>query len=238
MWQADCDGYSQHLTVTMKNKLIYPLIATVLLAGAACRGDGKSGSGAGEHYETVQEGSAAGVTSTIHGPGEVVPPLTGTNADTTTAFTLDPNVAGAPAQPGTIAGTLPPPAYPSTQTPYPSGGAPAGSYVPPRESQQPSGMTTRTQTGISRTPVQRQAPPQQQPPTETTEPVSPPPATDTTATQEPPPPPAQTTTTPPPPPPAEPPKKEQEQKPPADSEDDESGQTDTAAPPPPPPPAR
>src|SRR5688500_4898757 len=63
----------------MKTNLIYPLIAAMLLTGAACRGDRKTAANQ-QSYETVQEGSAAGVTSTIHGPGEIVPPLTGTNA--------------------------------------------------------------------------------------------------------------------------------------------------------------
>lgn len=50
-----------------------------------------------QQYETVQEGSASGVTSTIHGPGETIPPMTGTNADTTSAFTINPALAAEPA---------------------------------------------------------------------------------------------------------------------------------------------
>jgi hypothetical protein len=46
-----------------------------------------------QDYQTVQEGSASGVTSTINAPGETPPPLTNTNADTTTNFTLPTNPA-------------------------------------------------------------------------------------------------------------------------------------------------
>ena len=201
----------------MKNKLIYPLIATVLLIGAACRGD-RNAAVSQKEYEAVQEGSAAGVTSTIHGPGETIPPLTGTNSDTTTAFSLN-TTPGQPAagQPGTIAGTMPAQPYPST--------IPTGTYVPPAPpvTRQPI-VITRSRQPVPQQPVPVQPVPEPQPPTETTEPVPPPSQTDTTATQ--PPPPSPTA-----PPPAEKPK---EQKPPVEQEEDE--QTDTAEPPPPPPP--
>ena len=207
----------------MKNKLIYPLIASVLLTGAACRGDRNAVSQ--QQYESVQEGSAAGVTSTIHGPGETIPPMTGTNSDTTTTFSLNPNTPPpATAQPGTIAGTLPAQPYPST--------VPTGTYMPPAQPvtrpSQPI-TVTRSPQPVSQQPVNEpvqpvqpqpvQPQPEPQPPTETVEPVPPPPTqTDTTATQ--------------PPPPA--PKKE---KPPAkQQEEEEEEQTDTAEPPPPPPP--
>src|SRR5436190_936074 len=67
-----------------------------------------------QQYDVVEEGQASGVTSTINAPGETppvtTPPITGTGADTTTAFNSTPGVmstAGAPA--GSLAGTLPPP---------------------------------------------------------------------------------------------------------------------------------
>jgi len=78
-----------------------------------------------KQYDVVQEGSADGVTSTINAPGETNPPMTsstitGTNVDTTTAFTL-PGTATATTteQPGTIAGTLP-----GNSTGFPSGYTP------------------------------------------------------------------------------------------------------------------
>src|SRR6185503_709579 len=89
------------------------LIAVLTFAGflAACGGSSAKRSQQQHEYEVVQEGSAAGVTSTIQGPGETLPPITGTNADTTTAFALNPNPVppAAPSPtPGSIAGTLPP----------------------------------------------------------------------------------------------------------------------------------
>lgn len=73
----------------MKSKLIYPM-ALVLLA-AACGGRSGARDTAQQQYETVQEGSAAGLTTTIHGPGETLPPITDTNVDTTTAIAMNPN---------------------------------------------------------------------------------------------------------------------------------------------------
>jgi hypothetical protein len=77
----------------MKDRLGFALVLAAWV-GVACGGDGAR-RGEQKAYETVEEGSAAGVTSMIHGPGEVLPPITATNADTTTAFTIDPNVVGA-----------------------------------------------------------------------------------------------------------------------------------------------
>src|SRR5687768_17962579 len=108
----------------MKNKLIYPLVVVMV---AACGGDGDQTARQNQgEYETVQEGSASGVTSTISGPGETLPPITGTNADTTTAFALNPTglpPATTAQQAGTMAGTMPAPA------PYPAGGM-SPSYNP------------------------------------------------------------------------------------------------------------
>lgn len=220
----------------MKNKLMYPLIVAAFVA---CGGSDRSKTDqAAANYETVQEGSAAGVTSTIQGPGETVPPLTGTNADTTSAFTLNPNAvppAGQMPTGGTLVGTLP--------TDFPSSsGMPAGTtYRPPVTRTAPSSPAPRpaaaqpaTQPMYSSAPAQ----PQQQPQTATTEP-EPPPA-DTTSTQQQPPPPADTTATQPPPqtqsaPPAEQ-KPKKEEKPPAEGDGD--AEAEETAPPPPPPPGR
>ena len=198
----------------MKFKPILPFLFVL----AACGGDDRAKAAEQGQFETVQEGSAAGVTSTIAGPGETIPPMTSTNADTTTAFALNPN-AVPPTQPaGTIAGSMPvdpyavppstvggtsrPPATrtaPSRAVTQPAPQQPR--YVPPPTTSAPpvTGTTTTTTTSTTST----------QPPTDT---VAPPP-TDTAP--------------PPPPPPAAKPKKE--------AEEDDDEQTDTAPPPPPPP---
>src|SRR3954471_9845556 len=89
------------------------LLWIAVVVGVACHGNDKAVR-KDQQYDVVQEGQASGVTSTINAPGEaaaVTPPITGTGADTTTAFNSTPGVmsnAGAPA--GSLAGTLPPPA--------------------------------------------------------------------------------------------------------------------------------
>ena len=82
----------------MKKSFLLSLASIALLV--SCGGD-RSEAAEQQAFETVQEGAVAGVTTSIGGPGESLPPITGTNADTTTAFTLDPKAVGAP---------LPPPA--------------------------------------------------------------------------------------------------------------------------------
>lgn len=160
----------------MKDKLIVVIVAAGLLAGCGRSAAARRNA---QEYEVVQEGSAAGVTATIHGPGETVPPITDTNVDTTTAFTLNPNAAAtaptATTQPGTIAGTLPPP-MPSAPPPMTSAPIPAA----------PRPVTPRPQ-------------PVPEPPTQTEpQPVPPPPPTQTEPEPEPVPPPTQTDTAPPP----------------------------------------
>jgi hypothetical protein len=195
----------------MKKTLIFPLIF-VGFWGVACGGDGAR-RGNQKSFETVQEGSASGVTSTIQGPGESLPPITGTNADTTTSFSIDPNVASAAAPApmpgsGTLGGTLPsqpaPSPYPQPYTPPPmtSASQPRTVYVPPAQ---------------PRTRPAEQPPAQQPPQPQQVEPQPQPPATDTTATQQPP---QQTQTAAPAPP---------EQKPPAD----EAEEPEEDPPPPP-----
>ena len=199
----------------MKKTLIFPLIFVGL--GVACGGD--DGARRGNQtaaFETVQEGSAAGVTSTIQGPGEALPPVTGTNADTTTAFSIDPSVASAVPPPnvagsGTLAGTLPSqPAYPPPMTS--AAPPPQRSYPQPRAYPQPQQQPR---------PVEREQPQQQQPP-----------ATDTAVTtpqQQPP-----VTNTNPPPQQQQP--QAQQQQPPANTNPPEEEDSEEAEEEPPPPP--
>ncbi len=87
----------------------------VALALVTCRGQDHA-KRATPNYEVVSEGSADGVTSTINGPGEKPAPVTDTNADTTTNFTLpnNPNPLGNETAGTSIAGTLPStPSYPA-----------------------------------------------------------------------------------------------------------------------------
>jgi hypothetical protein len=114
--------------VRMKTKLIYPMV--LVLFAAACGGHSNArGTAAQQQYETVQEGSAAGVTSTISGPGETLPPMTATNVDTTTAFALNPNAvpAGTPQQ---AAVSAPPAAQPYTGAGTPMTASPSSAPRP------------------------------------------------------------------------------------------------------------
>jgi hypothetical protein len=97
----------------MTRKLSAALIVILLLSAcgeSASRRDQKQ-------YETVEEGSASGVTSTIQGPGETLPPITDTNVDTTNAFTLDPNAVATASLPTTA--TIPEPLQTTTTEPPP-----------------------------------------------------------------------------------------------------------------------
>jgi len=183
----------------MNNKLIYVLVLSAL--GAGCGGDSAKGAGQ-QQYETVQEGSASGVTTAIAGPGETLPPLTGTNADTTTAFALDPN-AVQPGQAGAADWTTDPAAtvatgtsVPPTTSPSPVTPAPASSATS-RATPSPAPARTTSPTPAT---TRRPAPPPQQaepaPPREPEEIEEP---TPPSATAPPPPPPTSTTTTDPPP---------------------------------------
>lgn len=164
------------------------LLVVLVLAVFACR---RSSMHRGkEQYDVVQEGAASGVTSTINAPGEQAPaPLTATNADTTTNFTLPavaPDATTTPAE-GTLAGTLPAHA--------PEEGRPA---APPR--------VQRPRT--SEPPPAQQAERREPAPATDTSATQPPPATDTAAPpaeagrpkkdEPPPPPPTETTSTQPP----------------------------------------
>ena len=87
------------------------LAASILLAVTISCGRDENLSRGDQQYEVVQESAGGTVTSTLGGIDGVPPlaPVTGTNADTTTAFTLPSTTMPAtPGQPGTLAGTLPP----------------------------------------------------------------------------------------------------------------------------------
>jgi hypothetical protein len=88
------------------------LALIVAFAVLACRGQDQAKRST-PNYQVVSEGSASGVTSTINGPGEKPAPVTDTNADTTTNFTLpdNPNPLGNQTAGASIAGTLP--SYPT-----------------------------------------------------------------------------------------------------------------------------
>ena len=88
------------------------LALIVVLALVACRGQNQAKRST-PNYAVVSEGSASGVTSTINGPGEKPAPVTDTNVDTTTNFTLpnNPNPLGNETSGTSIAGTLP--SYPA-----------------------------------------------------------------------------------------------------------------------------
>lgn len=163
----------------MKNRVELVLIAVVLTA-ACHRGSGTM-QREQKSYEVVSEGQAAGVSSTINAPGETTPPLTNTNADTTSNFTLAPNVdTTGTMPPGTIAGTLPATGPVSAmQMPRPAAPPPRTLPPPPRASEPAPQPPPQTDTSTTTAP--------------------PPPQTDTTATeeqepQEEPPPPTQTDT--------------------------------------------
>lgn len=173
----------------MNNKLIFSLIFVGF--GVACGGDDDAARRGQQGYETVQEGSAAGVTSTIQGPGETLPPLTGTNADTTTAFTIDPNAVAAatPGQqaPGTLAGTMPPPTqYPPPMTSSPPPPRPAAPPAQRERAAEPANPDTAA------TPPPAAPPAQPAPPTDTAPP--PPPRQEEEGEEEEPPPPTSTDT--------------------------------------------
>jgi|SRR6185369_338649 len=166
----------------MENRFKVVLIAAVL--AAACHRGSSTMQREQKSYEVVSEGQAGAASATINAPGETAPPLTNTSADTTSNFTLTPNVdTSGTMAPGTIAGTLP--------------GATPG--APPRV------IITNTNPPQAPPPRRKQPelpppPPQQTDPSTTT--AAPPPQTDTTGTEEqepqeeppPPPPPTQTDT--------------------------------------------
>ena len=136
----------------------------VVLAGCGAD-DYEGGKGPGREYEVVAEGSAAGTDPALTSG---VPPLTNTNADTTTAFTMVPgdatSTAIAPMPP--VIGTDPTltggPGYPATPSGYPTTSAsprPQPQLDIRRSSPRPPG---------SPAPVARPSQPDPEPPTTST----------------------------------------------------------------------
>ena len=174
----------------MKNALIY-LSAAAFLASGCHRGESTDSlQRQQQQYDTVQEGqSSTAVTSTITAPGEAQLPnagMTGTNADTTTNFTL-PQVSSTTttqSQPGTIAGTMTVPSNSGPLIGYPAN--------PPRPKPRPAAATKSepAKTEPAKTEPARTD-------TATTPAEGPPPATSTT--------PPTTDTAPPPPSDTQPP---------------------------------
>lgn len=150
-----------------------------------------------EQYEVIQEGSASGVTSRIQGPGETLPPITGTNADTTTAFTIDPTTATGTAAP---AGTMTMPAGSTpVYVPPPVSLPPSGTAPPPRrEPERPAAQPQRPpERDLPEEAPPREEPPAENPPTGTIPPAEPreQPPTDTAPPTETAPPPTPSTDT-------------------------------------------
>ena len=190
----------------MKSTASFVLAAGLALA--SCRDD-SSLSKQQQQYEVVQEGAATGATAALTA-GQAVPPVTGTGADTTTAFQLPvPNIATTTGeQPGTIADTM---------TTSPGGAVPT--YQPPQAGTARPAAPTRTA-----------AAPPRPAPAPSSEPAPPPTLTGgfTSGSSRPP------ATVEPKPKPAEP-----EAEPAEDAEEEEPAEepapsTDTSTPPPPP----
>lgn len=169
----------------MKKHLGMLILPAVLLAAACNRGNELQRDQ--QQYDVVQEGAGGAVTSTIHAPGEVMPPLTNTNADTTTEFMLpnitDPSQTAAP--PGSLAETFPTEsATPPPRTtprpapaPQPAPQPPPPTTYEPQPEPQPPPPTTTT---VEPQPEEPEPEPEQQP--EPQPPPPPPPPTDTTET--------------------------------------------------------
>jgi hypothetical protein len=155
----------------MKKQFAIGLAALVL--AAACHRGSSTMQREQKSYAVVSEGQASGVSSTINAPGETPPPMTNTSADTTSNFTLAPNLdTTGTVPPGSLAGTLPvtttaPPAVRPTAPPPPP------RIVTTTQPQQPSRIV------ITNTNPQTEFPP---PPKKAKQPAPPPAQTDTTAT--------------------------------------------------------
>jgi hypothetical protein len=168
------------------------VVLIALIAG--CSRSGKMQRGQ-QQYQVVQEGSASGVTSTINGPGETTPPVSDTNADTTTNFILssNPNPLAEGTTGSTVVGSFPSnPIYPAASSPPPRphetenrGMASAvppvvidtvGTTTPPMVNETRSAPADTASTSTSGTATTTTATDPQQPP---------PPKTDTTSTQRP-----------------------------------------------------
>lgn len=197
----------------------------IVFAAAGCGAKDRAEKRDQQQYQVVEEGSASGVSPTLAAPGEASPPLTGTNADTTTSFTLPTVTAGQ--QAGTLGATFQaepgvwtPPGAPPVTNPRPAAPRPmvSSSSIPERPratTVEPSAVpapVVPSETATATAPAPTLTTPTETAPTQT--PPSPPPAPQQKAR------PQQTTTQPPP---------ETSTTPATDT-------TATQAPPPPPPP--
>lgn len=152
----------------------------VLVFGAAC-GRESAKRADQKNYEVVQEGSASGVTSTIPGPGETLG-VTGTNADMTTAFSIDSMVAGSMPSTATAVGTLPSPAaYPSADSAY-ANPASTSSRTDPARTQPPADPAPQSAPRPDPSELQRDPRPTEPAMTETA--TAPPKAPDTVEPQQ------------------------------------------------------
>lgn len=171
----------------MTSKLNFAIV--LVLLASACSGRSAAGGGTQEQYETVQEGSAAGVTSTIQGPGETLPSITDTNVDTTTAFALNPNAILHTSPQAQLGAS--PAGQPSVGTALPSAPRPVTTPPPPPPTEAAEPITRpapNTDASATQPPTNTAPPPAEEPPANE---ESPPPADDTSGEQaeEPPPPP-------------------------------------------------
>jgi hypothetical protein len=169
----------------MKSTTQILLVAAVFTL-ASCR-DSSNLSKQQQQYDVVQEGVAGSGSNAALTAGGTVPPMTGTAADTTTDFQLPVATGTATPQPGTIAGTLPPPNIGTNVTPgYQP--PPQPGYTPAAAQPQRTASTDRSQPA----PVRRDPAPAPRPePTLSggfTSGSSRPPVTTTTTTQAPQPP--------------------------------------------------
>jgi hypothetical protein len=162
-------------------------IATLACAAFLVIGCSRSGKvqRSQQQYQTVQEGSASGVTSTINAPGETAPPLTNTNVDTTTNFTLpnNPNPLGN-ATDGSMASAMPP-SYPAGTPGMPPAARPR---TAPRAAPAANAPVVTDTIGSTTPAMPRERAPQppqrdrQQTDTAATDRSAPPPQTDTAMT--------------------------------------------------------
>jgi outer membrane biosynthesis protein TonB len=155
--------------VMIENRLRVALIAMFL--AAACHRGSSSMQREQKNYDVVSEGQASGVSSTISAPGEIAPPVTNTGADTTSNFTLSPNVDPTATTPATIAGTLP--STGPTNIPAPPRRVIITNTKPPRpappstETEAPPPQTDTTATEHSDDQEEPEEAPRPPPPTQT-----------------------------------------------------------------------
>ncbi len=157
----------------MKNHLAFALGIAIVIA--ACHRGSTSMQREQKNYDVVQEGQASGVSSTISAPGETPPPMSNTNADTTSNFTIAPNIdttgttnTAVPMPPMTSA--VPPPSPPQPRRISP----PRQEVKPPTATDTIANTSTLPPTDTTTT-AAPPPPPDQQPP----DPQDQPPATQT-----------------------------------------------------------